>query len=180
MTQNDEMKFQINWEVTREQFYQQIADMIEQFRKNGKVIPLPLPDDIAAGTVLLAALNCDHCHLCCTSIIDANLMQTEIRDLQVKYGKDGFTKDGLTFPCRFISPTGCSIYEERPMVCMTFPLQGSASSNLGKVLAVDSACPQAREIALRIYIFAWDLSNKRKQVKDEAENIMKGGGKRKK
>jgi len=176
--QNDEIKFEVNWELSRRDFLEAAKTMIEITSAPGKTIPIPVEDDTGPAIMLLAGLNCGGCHLCCKSVMAAGLLETEIKALQKNHGTEGFTKEGLIFPCRFLTETGCSIYAERPLVCITYPLQGGAQSSAGKLLAVESVCPQAREIALRAYAIAWDISHKRKQLKAEAESVIKGGDKR--
>lgn len=180
MVQNDAMKFEVNWNLSRKDFLDQARIMIEMTSKNGKKIPLPVEDDIAPGMMLLAGLRCGDCHICCESVMAAALLDTERQNLQKEYGTAGFTEEGLAFPCRFLNAKGCSIYEKRPLVCMTYPLQDGAPSTGGSLLAVESNCPQAKVIALKAYAIAWDLSHKRKQIKEEAEKLIKGGDSHKK
>ena len=145
--------------------------MITLCSEKGKTIPVPVALDLAAIMLFQSGVRCGSCNLCCREVKEADLLKDELRALQSKYGTGGFTDTGLKFPCRFLDGAGkCTIYTERPVVCMIYPIQPSAASSAGALMAVDSQCPQAREIALKLYMIAWDFRNKRENVKvDDAE-----------
>jgi Fe-S-cluster containining protein len=65
----------------------------------------------------------------------------------------------IKVPCGFLDSSGrCSIYEDRPLVCVLYPFQYGAGDNNGNnLLAIDSGCPDSTRIALEIYMYRWYL-----------------------
>jgi Fe-S-cluster containining protein len=169
---NATLKFVINWDLDRQAFQDQVRDMIKQCLDESNVIVLPV--EIVRGevfveqlSVILAQVNCGDCCRCCKTSFDGgpiSIVSNEYRYLAQKYGESNFKQsDGETFlpyPCPFLKSGRCSIYPDRPLVCVFFPFQPGGRSGLNaelNVIALASGCPEARRIARAIYMTQWRL-----------------------
>ena len=166
------IRFDIDWSLPRDAFREQIVQMVKTCQEQGKTIPLPAAPNPTFGVTLLAGLNCGTCNKCCEQG-EINLTPTELANLKDRCGEEGFTPDGIKAPCRFLRFGVCTIYERRPLVCITYPLQAVSHSPGADLLTVDSSCPATAPLAIRAYMFAWDMTNKRKEIQKDAEAILK-------
>lgn len=114
--------------------------------------------------------HCDRCGRCCTGELfpsEVGLILTNveikrlagIKQISIEEFTDRFTvmKKGrllMKYPCPFIP--GCSIYQDRPMVCRLYPINLPFKINNSHpkidgtyVLTVDSYCPEARKVAIK-------------------------------
>jgi len=165
------MKYLIDWELNQEAFRHQIKDMIHKAQKGGKVLALPM--ELTPGmasvnlmTLLLAQVNCEGCDApCCKHNPNGEPLQVlapEHSRLAEKYGAQHFTVKGewayLPMPCPFLKNNRCTIYRDRPLVCVLYPFQPGATDGAGNmILAVASSCPEGRRITRQVYMMSWRI-----------------------
>ena len=111
-------------------------------------------------------------------------MGTEYQALVERIGVDRLTKMGIKLagntgyiptPCPFLHKHVCSIYDIRPFVCITYPLDQSAVDNEDlQMVSLDSFCPEARRIAKRIYMTYWKLYHKMREVMPQKSDLEEG------
>lgn len=161
----------VDWDLPFDTFESRVKFIIDDAFQKGKVIPLPII--IAPGveflnqlTLLISRVHCNGCVHCCVTNPCGNpieCMPAEGNILVRKYGQDNFMRRSSTWqiktPCGFLDSNGkCTIYSERPAVCVMYPFQiGAGDGDNNSLLALDSDCPEARGIALEIYTYRWYL-----------------------
>jgi len=181
----ESMKYLIDWQLNREAFRHQVRDMIHKAQKNGKVIALPM--ETSSGmtflnlmTLILAQVNCDGCDALCCKNYPQNepigLLPPEHKCLAEKYGNHHFIIKGeeafLPLPCPFLKNNRCTIYRERPLVCVLYPFQPGATDGDGRrLLALGSSCPEARRITKQVYMMSWRIRQQFSLLGEE--NFMK-------
>lgn len=185
----DELVVAIDWHVDKEAFERQLRKFIKAARENGKVIPLPVSPSLETLLLLLSQVDCSNCEaICCKRGTPGNVVALapgEQKALVVKYGDQGFTTTppagAISMPCRFLKGNQCSIYPERPLSCMVFPMQtgGEVSSDANaprvEALAVASSCPEGRRIAKAVYKTTWQLKQKYLSLpREESLAILQG------
>lgn len=100
--------------------------------------------------------NCQNCTaLCCKGISGTLYSQIILEEFEKVYkyfpilftfGELGYTKpvvlltDGVN-SCRYLKNNACTIYENRPTVCRTYPL----SPNLDNEIYIDINCPEVNK-----------------------------------
>lgn len=158
---------ELDWSLSESEFRNSIMVLIAKHLEQGKVIPLPVAGDMDTLQLMLAAIHCNNCSAqCCKAGKDdiVSLTRKEFDYLVGKYGSDGMVdakECGIKMPCRFLfSGDSCSIYADRPLVCMFYPMQPGGKINSQEVLAVASSCPQARAYALQVYMRLWEANKK--------------------
>jgi Fe-S-cluster containining protein len=179
---NNPLKTVIDWELEKKEFQESIRDMIKECMDKGKVLALPI--ELLPGTsfitqmaLLLGQIDCTNCaNKCCLSgennIID--IMPKEYPILAEKFGARHFSTDGkgnhgIQFPCSFLQDHKCSIYGDRPLVCVLFPFQpGGYGGDDGQIntIAVASSCPEARRITRQVYMMSWRIRRQFKRATD--------------
>ncbi|GAI58349.1 unnamed protein product, partial [marine sediment metagenome] len=127
----DYLQYVIDWTLEQEAFKQQVRDLIHRARKGGNVLALPFQAypgqsffDLLVS--LLSQVNCEGCDApCCKSQpedIPLGLLPPEFNKLASKYGENNFIPDGdsgiLPMPCPFLKHNRCTIYPDRPLVCV--------------------------------------------------------------
>jgi Fe-S-cluster containining protein len=173
MVSNNSESWEVDWDLPFDVFNSRVKFIIDDALRKGKVIPLPIV--VAPGmeflnqiTLLVSRVHCKDCNKCCTTSPCGNpieCMPVEGTILTRKYGNENFIqhKDSwqIKVPCGFLDSYGkCRIYNERPTVCVMYPFQiGAGDNNGNNLLALDSDCPEARIIALEIYIYRWYIRN---------------------
>ncbi len=123
----------------------------KQDEKKIDLLVTSLSQSVAQG------IDCKKCANCCKSLtVAANYQDTsklahalelELHDFKSKYMKRDFEGD-LVFkqrPCPFLKSNLCSVYENRPATCRTYPHleKGNFISRLGNVLSNLKVCPIA-------------------------------------
>ncbi|GAI94236.1 unnamed protein product, partial [marine sediment metagenome] len=88
------------------------------------------------------------------------LLPPEFNKLAEKYGENNFIPDGdsgiLPMPCPFLKHNRCTIYPDRPLVCVLYPFQpGAMDRNGNMMMALASGCPEARRITKAAYLMSW-------------------------
>lgn len=176
---DERMTTVINWELEKAEFQEQINELIQTSSRLSKVIPLPMvikPGQtfIDLVTMLLAQVQCGNCDArCCQRNPDGSLivaiLPPEYDRLSKKYGEGNFTQGkngkGLTMPCAFLkgpisakNGCACSVYDDRPLVCVIYPFQpGAHDGSEEALMAVASDCPEGRRIANAIYNVQWRI-----------------------
>ena len=188
MNDQDVLKYEIPWDLEKDEFQVFIRDMIKDCRDNGKVIALPV--EILKGeafmdqmAMLLSQIDCKDCHLCCVSgeAGDIDIRPAEYQILCEKYGQSHFVDDGkqisIPYPCSFLQSSKCSIYGDRPLVCVLYPFQpGGYGGENGEifVIAVASSCPEGRRIVRGVYMTSWRLRRQfRRSIGDRYKEVIK-------
>lgn len=177
--------YAIDWGLNRRDFKRLINGLIEKAVKEKRVIPIPIylskgnsPIDEVVG--ILSQVDCQDCDaICCRSNPNNQpscMRETEYQDIIKKYGnaminkkglKPVFLPNGLNYlipmPCPFFNNNKrCSIYPDRPFVCVLYPIQlGAGEVGGNDMLALASECPEGRRIARSIYLCRWQF---RKQL----------------
>lgn len=168
----EQMQREIDWQLDQEPFRRLVDSIINEAKVTNKVIALPLgihPGQTALDlmTLLLCQVNCDDCHVpCCRENpggLPISILPPEYERLAAKYdvGELKQSDDGtyeLPTPCPFLKGNRCSIYSDRPLVCVIYPYQlGGEDGEGNMVLALSSSCPDARRISRLVYMFAWRI-----------------------
>lgn len=163
---------EINWQLDQRNFQRQVRAIISEAQKKGKVITLPIGVHLGQVmldlmTLLLSQVNCDGCDApCCRrnpSDEPISILPPEYERLAGKYevGKLSKIEDGtygLPMPCPFLKGGRCSIYSDRPLVCIIYPFQpGGADFNGNMHLALSSSCPESHRIARNVYMWGWRI-----------------------
>ena len=131
---------------------QRFADFLKkQDEKKIDLLVTNLSQNVAQG------IDCKKCANCCKSLTVtanyqdtsklANALELELHDFKSKYMKRDFEGD-MVFkqrPCPFLKLNLCSVYENRPTTCRTYPHleKGNFISRLGNVLSNLKVCPIA-------------------------------------
>lgn len=181
---------EVNWSLPIRDFVASVNKNFALARANGKSIVLPIEASQSTLALLLAQVNCKECDApCCRMGPPTNtvaLTPTEYRHLTQKYGHAGFkiTMIGkhhcgeLTMPCRFLSRARCTIYEDRPLSCIAFPLQtggayGLPGSEPVEAMSLASYCPESKRIARGTYKALYWFKQKIWQIgRQEAEELL--------
>lgn len=169
----DYLQFEIDWTLDQAQFRTRIRKMVKLSTDGGKVLPLPFfPDDgnsaIELLTAILAQVNCDRCNAPCCKFNpqgdDLSLLPSEYQKLKAKYGDEHLRAQGeqyfIKMPCGFLrSDNLCSIYPDRPLVCVLYPLNpGGGEVRTGRTaISLESRCPEARRLTKVIYMMSWRI-----------------------
>jgi Fe-S-cluster containining protein len=183
-----ELIYTLDWTLSHQAFLKLVRTLIHQAEKKHKVLALPM--EIEKGqffidqlTVLLAQIDCHGCDAhCCRSNPEGKLTQlvpSEYERLSKKYGKENFVlKNGQAFipmPCPFLrnrvssnNQGYCSIYPDRPMICVLYPFQFGGTGVKGEVvLSLASSCPPACKLARNIYMSAWQIRHQFRRLGDK-------------
>nr|AJG38119.1 putative Fe-S oxidoreductase [bacterium enrichment culture clone fosmid MGS-K1] len=155
-------KFEVKWDLDRVSFGAQVESIIDQARASNSVLPLPLSMCKGMSMVEMVAavqanIDCSGCNA---------LMPNEVRRLSAAYpdimkrasheSPDGVYR--LYQPCPFLKDNWCMIYNQRPLVCRFYPFQfGALTADKRPMASVSPNCPEARRIARRFYMVAWEL-----------------------
>lgn len=166
------MQSVIHWYYNEKDFDDEINGMIQKALDDEMVIPLPVKATIETAVLVLSMVDCSRCdQLCCRSSSagsEVDLTAREHKRLTDKYGNDGISETGITYPCRFLLGGKCIIYDERPFVCQLYPLQhgarGFQDGMTSEILGLDSACPEAGRIAKVVYKSYWHMSRMREEA----------------
>ncbi len=171
MSRTDYMQYVIDWTLNQEAFKQQVGDLINRARKGGKVLALPFRafpgmPMLDLMTSLLAQVNCEGCDApCCKSNPNGepiSLLPPEYKRLAEKYGQEHFIRQGdrgiVKMPCPFLRNNRCTIYLDRPLVCVLYPFQPGATDGEGNMMmALAANCPEGRRIAKAAYMMSWRI-----------------------
>jgi len=163
---------EIDFSLDRELFRQSILAVIHEAQENNLVIPLPIMQNTGKKfleqlSLILAQVDCSHCEsICCKQNhgIPIAVSENELnRLLKIKeFPHEKITKgwSGIMTPCPFLQPGNdlCEVYVIRPSVCVMYPFQIGGSDDGGKLLlSLASECPEARRIAISIYMTMYDV-----------------------
>ena len=164
----DRMAFELDWELEFSAFKKSIRALIRESEKQGKVIPIPFTQRASFDTasIILSQIKCDKCDaLCCRVAPNGEplgITKDEYIAFADKFGESklkslGIKLDGVVgsipIPCPFLKSDMCTIYSDRPLVCILYPLDTGGTDDEGNILiSVASHCPEARRIARDILI----------------------------
>lgn len=157
-------RFELNWRVSKRNFKGQVNDLVKFCQENGKVIPLPIFARGVAAINILAALlcqvNCDKCDApCCRSNPDGSPMEVLPPELP-RLKKLGLKGGTVPWPCPFLKDERCSIYSDRPLVCVFYPFQpGGTDAGGNDIISLASSCPESRRVARNYLMMEWRLRN---------------------
>lgn len=187
---DEDLVVAIDWYLDEKSFKEQINNLVCTARKEGKVITLPLIlnngiSGLELITSVISSVSCDGCDApCCRSNPygkqTLGLISSEYLRLEKIFGSKVLIGKGLKIchngsellidiplPCPFLDKNNkCSIYNERPLVCVLYPFQPGGSDNMGNTLvalAVD--CKEARKIAKRVYLTYWNIRKQYRMLK---------------
>ncbi|MFA5385019.1 MAG: YkgJ family cysteine cluster protein [Eubacteriales bacterium] len=172
--------FYVDISLSPRAFNEQLDLFIEMCESTHKSIPLPIAicnggEFVGQLALLLAAIDCGKCDsICCKRNLgdtneDIGLLRPEVSRFVAQGAKiEQVNEDefSMEFPCVFCSGEGpgynCSIYEDRPLSCTIFPFQDGCFFGEEKkpALAVNSACPEGRRIAKKVYLFVYEFRHK--------------------
>lgn len=166
---NGHITWVIDWWVPLDEFTANVEHLIKRAIVEDSVLCLPI--SVVPGktwldlmTLVVSSVDCNACDaLCCGKNphdIPFDLPPIEYKRLSRKYGTRYFyliegDRYALRMPCLFLSDKGCSIYKDRPAMCVLYPLQTGATDKEGKTLCLSAACPEACRITRQVYITAW-------------------------
>ena len=168
----EELAWDINWELPREEFQAHVRSMIDLVVERQLVIALPIPMvpgilSAALMSLVCSQIDCGGCNAICCKENTKRLYipPSEAERLSNKYGKDALEVfcgvSYIPMPCAFLKHGKCSIYEDRPSSCVLYPFQpGATNSNGDVILALDSRCPEARRVSMRVYTGLWEIQTK--------------------
>lgn len=165
------LQYVIDWTLEKEAFKKQVRDLIRQARTGGKVLALPFQiyqgqSFLDLTVSLLSHIDCDGCDApCCKSNpegLPLRLLPPEFKKIASKYGEEYFITDGdsgiLPMPCPFLKHKRCTIYPDRPLVCVLYPFQtGATDGNGNMMMALASSCPEGRRITREVYMVSWRI-----------------------
>lgn len=181
----DRMLFTLDWQVPQEEFRNQIRAMINAARENNKVLVLPVEDKQDSLMWLLSSIDCEECDApCCRRSPPeeyVGLTPSEFMLLREKYGDKGMRPHkyggAIEMPCRFLKHNRCEVYADRPLVCITYPMQPGGMIDGRSCMALASSCPQARKITKALYMAYWRFKQKVQFIGiEEALQIMNERG----
>jgi len=177
----DSLRFEIEWTLDQVQFRAQIRKMIKAARASGKVLTLPLFPETSDGaleliTIITSQIRCEGCDaLCCKSNpygSNLSLLPSEYQRLKEKYGEEHLlAHDGeywIKMPCGFLQGGQCTIYPDRPLVCILYPFNPGGEGEHGRMaLSLESRCPEARRITRDIYSASWRIRQSYRSLGNE-------------
>ncbi len=155
----------IDWHVSRRDFSQNVKKLFEDLRQHRAAFPLPVAANTGSAACLLAGIDCKGCPgRCCTrSLKHVSLFPSEAAKLGIKGTPDSQGKIALTLPCKFFKKGQCSVYADRPAHCRLYPVQaggsGQGASGQEVIVGLDSYCPEAFRLGLRVYMTSYDLAH---------------------
>lgn len=151
----------IDWELSEINFEKSIDEMIVRVSESGNVLVLPFK--ITPGeqffniiVAVLSQIDCKNCDArCCTSNPPTEnpieMTAREYYDITHEKSPERLVK--ISYPCRFLNENNqCSAYNNRPMVCVMYPLQTGGMSDGSLAVSLSSHCPEARRITKNIYM----------------------------
>ena len=178
---------EIAWDIDQNQFKEQVRQMIAMARKGNNVLTLPISPSLESILLILSQVNCDGCDAICCRVSPPEGMvamtPSEYKLLREKYGDEGMVSTllggAIRMPCRFLKNKYCSIYSERPLSCILFPIQpggaygASFYSQKIEALSVSSYWPEGRRIARAGYMTIWQIKQKIKAIGfEEASELL--------
>jgi Fe-S-cluster containining protein len=155
----------IDWSLSRKEFARSIERLIEEIKKHQAAIPLPVAASIGAASCLLAGIDCKGCPgLCCTRAGKyVSLTDAEARRLGIEGTPNSLGHIDMPLPCKSFKKGQCSVYADRPAHCRLYPVQagGSGRGVAGHeaIIGLDSHCPEASRLALRVYMASYDMAH---------------------
>jgi Fe-S-cluster containining protein len=167
----------VDIEADLEPFKTQINAIIKEAEEHNFVIPLPIimdsRDFIGQCGLVLSQINCDACNgKCCRESninlpihllnIDYERLKAVVPDKFLSY-QEGH---GISYPCFLLKDNKCSVYGERPFVCVLFPIDMS-EIDMKKCIGLNSSCPESRRIARNIWLMRWRLHRSFNDIKKE-------------
>lgn len=168
----DSLRFQIDWTLDQVRFRSQVRRMVKLCRDGGKVITLPLFPEcgdwaIELLSVILSQVNCDGCDAPCCKFNpqggNLSLLPSEYQRLKNKYGETHLLNQEdqyyIKMPCGFLRDNRCTIYPDRPLVCVMYPFNPGGTEGLHHrmALSLESRCPEAQRLAKAIYMTSWKI-----------------------
>jgi Fe-S-cluster containining protein len=158
-------KTQIDWNLSRRDFTENLKKLFSDLKKLKAAIPLPVTFDIGPVTCLLAGVDCKGCPgFCCTRVGHKVLLSDqEARKFNTKNPHDNHETNMLPLPCKYFKKGQCSIYADRPAACRLYPIQaggtGAGTTGQNIIIGLDSLCPVSSRLALRVYLATYDLAS---------------------
>lgn len=174
------MKSQIDWNLPQVAFRHFVRGMVNECQKKGKVLVLPM--QVSGGmnfldklSLTIGQVNCEGCHAPCCKVdpsgLQISVLPPEAKRLAEKYGWEHFIikddKYWLPTPCPFLKNNRCTIYQDRPLVCVLYPFQPGGTDGEGNpLIALASSCPESRRITKQVFMMSWRIRQKFIQLDD--------------
>lgn len=180
------MRTAIDWTLNREAFQQQIGRMIGDAALNHDVIPLPIEEGLTPLVTLLSQIDCtgSGCKaLCCKPGARhadrvVSLMEPEYQRLRHHWNVTPVERPKgcyeLPLPCPLLDDNDrCTIYDNRPLVCTFYPVDKAECDGI-PVAALQASCPEGRRVATKVYLTAYDIKKKAKELGKPKGPIFRG------
>jgi Fe-S-cluster containining protein len=157
----------LDLKLKRADFERTIDQMIADCQRDGLALTIPVKmgtemNAIAVVASYLPYFHCDRCDAKCCKFGKNNYIaltqQDYLRLMVIDYDKHVQFRGNemiLPYPCPYLVNNQCSIYANRPSVCITYPMQ---PTNEGYV-AIQPDCPQAPAVVKAIYVNIWQIIN---------------------
>lgn len=169
MVTDKSLEWVIDWGLSREEVKRRVDALIQQAVEGGKILCLPVQTHSGQAfhdllALLLAQVHCGACDAPCCRQNPGDkpsyLVPSEYHRLVKKYGREHFPLDiegaYLPMPCPFLENNWCTIYEDRPLVCVLYPFQPGAVDDGGNsMIALAANCPEARRITRQVFMSSW-------------------------
>lgn len=178
----DVVEWRIDWWVPLDVLKSNVERLIGEAVEHGTVLCLPI--NVLPGkpyldmlTLILSQVHCSVCDApCCRGNprgIPFDLPPSEYERLSKKYGSQHFILGGdgdaiIPMPCPFLEGGKCSIYEDRPSMCVLYPVQPGGTDENSKTLSLAPTCPEARRITRQVYTSAWWIRHQFRMMKELA------------
>lgn len=170
----------INWDLPFKEFKASIQAMIKTCLERNKILALPLPiipgkTFISQVGIILSQINCNGCKAhCCRESINKviAITRTDYEELKIAGSAGCVRKDEdgdlyLPVPCPLLQKSLCTVYPNRPMICVLYPFQSGGTDENGRdIISLDSRCPEARRITKDAYLAIWKIRTKCESMKD--------------
>jgi Fe-S-cluster containining protein len=174
-----ELNYMLDWNDPEDIFHSSVKGLIKTAQDNNTIIPIPVKMYKGEGvnlayieivSLMLAQIDCSHCDaLCCKKSCSVDngpigMLSYEAKNIKDKYGiaisKSSEIREldyyYINYPCEFLKDCKCTIYNDRPLNCITFPVQNAGEDGDGnKLFSLSSMCPEARKLAEKVYMTHW-------------------------
>ncbi len=156
----DSVNCTLDWQASYEEFLKQVRDLIATLKENARVIPLPFYGGDNSAIVFISQIKCDGCDAhCCTENPEGKPLALMPGEFERMVAASSVFQDNagvIKLPCPALKDNRCTIYKDRPLKCLYYPIQDNSRGENGlHILSVNSNCPEACRIAEQVYMIQW-------------------------